>query len=315
MLKHKYFKTYSSYFEFLKDIKSELIIISPYIKSYALEKLIHNVSNDTKIIVICRWKISDIVLGVSDLEIYNYLKNRGCNLYMNNDIHLKVMMKDKKEIIIGSVNITEAGLGFSEKSNIEAICVDDVNNDDIISIMKIIKDSILIDDDLFEKISKETLKFKKIKNTIKDYMRKMNALNKKLLINKPKNIIVSDFPFYDFPRNLIEDYSKGLFDSNEMRHDLKLFNLTKNENVDELHTKLKNNFLKSDAFQWQKNIIKDELLFGKYSQILHNSLMDNPKPYRKVVKELVRNMFNWTLEFSDEFSIKRYKHTSSINKK
>lgn len=315
MNKHRFFKTYSSFSEFLKNINYELILISPYMKIDAFKKLIHDVPTNIKIIAVCRWRISDIVLGVSDLDIYSYLKNRGNDLYINNDIHLKVLMKDKKEIIIGSVNITRAGLGFAEKSNIEAISIDDVNDNDIINIMKILKNSILIDDSLFKRISNEVLKFKGMKNYIRDNVKKMNALNKKLNTNRPKNIIVADFPFSITPRKLIDDYSKNIFDSIEMKHDLKLFNLTRNENSNELYKKLKQQFLKSNAFQWQKNIIKNEILFGKYSQILHNSLMDNPKPYRKIVKELVRNMFNWTLEFSDKFLIKRYRHTSSICKK
>jgi len=64
---------------------------------------------------------------------------------------------------------------------------------------------------------------------------------------------------------------------------------------------LKQAFLKSNAYLWQQEYMKSNVLFGKYSELLHGALVDDPRPYRKQVKELVANMFNWTKEYSDEF--------------
>lgn len=313
MTKHKYFRTYSSFFDFLKDLKSELILISPFIKIGALKELLKDIPKYIKVIIVCRWRISDIVLGVSDLEIYDYIKNRNGNLFINKDIHLKVLMKDKNEIIIGSANITGSGLGFNEKSNIEAITIDDVNDNDILNVMKIIKKSVLMDEILFDKFLNEVSKYNDIKKSMKKHMNKMNSFDK--IIFKTKNLLVSDFPFFISPKKFIENYKKKSFKSGEMKHDLKLFKLSKNENINEIYDVLRNRFLKSDVFEWQKSIIKDKILFGKYSKILHDTLTDDPRPYRKKVKELVRNMFKWTIEFSDDFEIEEYKHTCSLCKK
>jgi len=314
MNKHKFFKTYSSFFQFLENLKTELIIISPYIKIGALEKLLMNIPKNIRVIVVCRWKISDLVLGVSDLQIYRYTKDKKYNLFVNKDIHLKVLMKDKKEIIIGSANITDAGLGFANKSNIEAIAIDDVNDEDVSNIMKIIKKSILVDEDLFNRFVMEVSKYKEMKKNIEKYIKNVNKFNSRLLENRSINILVSDFPFCTSPKDFIQNYKLGLFESPEMLHDTKLFELSKNEKVDKLYDILRKSFLEGDAFLWQKNIIKDQILFGKYSELLHDSIVDNPKPYRKRVKELVANMFNWTSEFSNDYGIKKYNHTSALKK-
>ncbi|MFH1824600.1 MAG: phospholipase D-like domain-containing protein [Candidatus Firestonebacteria bacterium] len=315
MSKLDFFKTYKSFFNFISNVESELIIICPFIKIAALKKIIENVPLKVKIIIIVRWKIFDIVSGVSDLEIYNYLKKRNYNLYVNNDIHLKVLVKDKREILLGSANITNSGLGLIKDSNIEAISMDHLTFEDLSNVIKILKTSIKVTDETFKKICENVDNFNDIKDQLIMNSNKINACDKNIFVKKSENILVTDFPFSNSPDEFLKNVLKKRFNLPEVEHDMALFGLDEKEPKSNLRNKLKRHFIFSDAFLWQSSIIENETLFGKYSHILHNALMDDPKPYRKRVKELVLNMFNWTQEFSSDYIINKYKHSNSISKK
>ncbi len=311
MVELKFFKVYTSFFNFLDNLKNELIIICPYIKINALKKILEKVPKKIKVIIIARWRLEDLVMGSSDLEIYNYLKTLNYKFYINKNIHLKILVKDKKELIIGSANITNSGLGFIKDSNIEAVSINNLNEEYLFDILKILKLSTPVDDNIFNFISEKIKEFDGIKNLLRSELKKMDYYDKNIE-KKEKNILVADFPFCDSPKIFLDNYKNKKFEFPEMIHDMLLFNLSKNESLLNLKSKLKISFLSSDSFMWQNSIIKNEMLFGEYSSILHDSLMDDPKPYRKRVKELVNIMFKWSNEFSLKFKIKKYSHSHSL---
>ena len=54
-------------------------------------------------------------------------------------------------------------------------------------------------------------------------------------------------------------------------------------------------------YNWLINQIKkqenEEIYFGNLSSIIHNSLLDDPTPYRKNVKELQANLYSYIKVF------------------
>lgn len=56
-----------------------------------------------------------------------------------------------------------------------------------------------------------------------------------------------------------------------------------------------------------------ELYFGEASVLLHNVLLNDPKPYRKEVKELLGNLLRWIeiLKY-EEICVDRPKHSQRI---
>ena len=63
------------------------------------------------------------------------------------------------------------------------------------------------------------------------------------------------------------------------------------------HNVLKKSLEDSKIFKWLINKLKkqenNEIYFGKLSSIIHNSLLDDPKPYRKGVKDLQINLYSF----------------------
>jgi len=75
---------------------------------------------------------------------------------------------------------------------------------------------------------------------------------------------------------------------------LELFGL-ENKNIDLI--KINESFVNSKVYKWLLNVLNKEnnkeIYFGNLSNIIHNSLLDDPRPYRKDVKELQRNLFDF----------------------
>lgn len=310
-----YFEEIFSVFSTFISDGDELIIICPYIKVDALQKLFARIDPKAKVLVIVRWKISDLVMGSSDLEIYNFLKLKGLRLFINSKIHLKIVVKDKSTMLVGSANITNPGFGLSERSNIEAVCAVDTKPAHLLDIKRIMKSSIEVTDKLYEQIEIEVKKFSKLRQDMAKEEIKMKEIDKKIGAIQTENIVVDDFPFCNSPTELlrlINDNQRGL---PEVIHDLAMLNLSlaTKESLGPEH--LSAAFLQCDAYRWQQNNVQNETLFGKYSEMLHDALLDDPKPYRKQVKELVSNMFSWTEACSDQYEIKKFGHTKSLLKR
>ena len=57
-----------------------------------------------------------------------------------------------------------------------------------------------------------------------------------------------------------------------------------------------NKFIYSKIFLWTMQIIKENngsISFGGLTHALHNALLEDPKPYRSEVKDLVKNVYSW----------------------
>ena len=67
---------------------------------------------------------------------------------------------------------------------------------------------------------------------------------------------------------------------------------------------IKKNIIKSRVYRWLENQInkqKDkEIYFGSLSSIIHNSLLDDPKPYRKDIKQLQANLYTYVKSFLND---------------
>ena len=96
---------------------------------------------------------------------------------------------------------------------------------------------------------------------------------------------------------LLKDHKKK---DQDIVHDLELFGVT-NTNSKDLEKEIKENFLKSKIFNWLITRLKkaenQEIYFGSLSSIIHDSLLDDPKPYRQDVKKLQANLYCYIKHF------------------
>lgn len=104
----------------------EVALIVPFIKQGALEKLLNAIQGEVeKLIVVVRWRPLDIAFGVSDIEIFDLLKDYGAfDLRMHNFLHAKYYRFDEK-IFIGSANLSDTALGWRFPANEEILILSD----------------------------------------------------------------------------------------------------------------------------------------------------------------------------------------------
>lgn len=98
--------------EITKKAQKYILISSPWVKSDILKSLLKNVKAE---LIIRSSQLED--LFITDKDIFRQIKNSGGKIYLNPDIHAKFVIVDGKEAIVGSANLTHAGL--LEEGNIE----------------------------------------------------------------------------------------------------------------------------------------------------------------------------------------------------
>jgi len=271
----------------LKNAKKSVIILSAYVTELGLKWVQEQIKDsNVKCTIIARWDKSDIAQGSSDLSCYQLAKNRNWEFKILNNLHAKIMLIDNKELFVGSPNLTGHGMNLVPAPNKEVGVKLEAKIDDINIINNLVLDAIKIDDDLYNNYISWKNNHPEFKNTIYP---EFTILIKNRLNENFSRIWVHNFP-WSKAENLI-----NISEVNEdILHDLELFGLNKhNLNKDLITSSLMN----SKVYYWLINQIKQqenkEIYFGNLSSIIQNSLLDDPRLYRKDVKILQANLYSF----------------------
>lgn len=258
--------------------KSEIIVISAFTTSDATSYLLKDISEGVKVTLVTRWSKHDIVSGSSDLNVAKIIFDNGGRVFRNPLLHAKIYMIDKEKLLFGSANMTCKGLGIGNLPiNIECLShLEDVTIDDIFFINSLINDSSIVDQSFIDELQNQLSE-----TTSQDW----DESRIKDIALKPKGIFVNDFPYCNTPNMLMGESS-----TENVYHDLKIIgcNLGNISNCD-----IAKSFEKSNVITWFDRKLIESMSFGELSKTIHNSLLDDPKPYRKDIKELESNLFNW----------------------
>lgn len=101
--------------------RGAVVLIAPFVKYGALKRLLDSCDPNAVVTVIVRWHIEDLWAGVSDLSIWDLRKARpGLVLLMRSGLHAKYY-RCESSCLVGSANITDAGLGWSDFPNLELL--------------------------------------------------------------------------------------------------------------------------------------------------------------------------------------------------
>lgn len=107
--------------EMLKGTRQECLLAAPYIKRGTLAKLLQAIEPSCHLRVVTRWRVDEIAAGVSDLEVWQLLTDRGnSELWLQPTLHAKYYRSDDR-VSIGSANLTHAALGWGANPNLEIL--------------------------------------------------------------------------------------------------------------------------------------------------------------------------------------------------
>ena len=276
--------------EALKNAKKSVVVLSAYITSTGIKWLEQQLQNkNIKCTVVTRWNKGDLAQGSSDLGCYELAKKNNWHFKVLEDLHAKVMLVDDEILFLGSPNLTGAGMSLIPVSNKEIGIKTKALEKDLHVIKQLIEEAATINDQIIEELKAWQKALPKIeKPKIPDFP----TVVKESLKEKFNKLWVHNFAWTDI-RFLLKNYDKK---DTDIVHDLELFGAV-NTSPSEREKEIKENFLKSKIFNWLiaklKKSENQEIYFGSLSSIIHDSLLDDPTPYRKDVKKLQVNLYSF----------------------
>ena len=256
-----------------------LQIISAFCKLSAIKFIDENISHpikNKKLMV--RFLLSDILHGATDFELFDYCKANGWQMFVRFDLHAKTYIFDRKRCILGSANLTSKGLGLSLHGNYELSSFATVDDSDLKKIDTLFDNAILMTDELYAAMNSDYEIAKQHQGPAKTC--KWNTGIEQKFNPKIDLLFTYDFPSTAAPNfndvNAFEFLEIGYIPSQE---------------------ELKQAFRWSKAFLWLYNYVNScpdkTSYFGGVTVALHNTLVNDPKPYRKEVKDLLANTLGW----------------------
>jgi hypothetical protein len=103
----------------------EVFLVAPFIKRDAFARVIAGVKKGVRVTCVTRWRLPEIIAGVSDPDIWEIVRclDEGV-LLVNHSLHAKYYRGDDL-CLIGSANLTGAALGWSANPNWELLMAPD----------------------------------------------------------------------------------------------------------------------------------------------------------------------------------------------
>ena len=278
----------------LEKSQNSVIILSAYVKSVGVNWLKDKIINkNVKCTIVTRWNKGDLAQGSSDLECYSLAKDNGWTFKVLQDLHAKVMLIDNDILFIGSPNLTGKGMSLVPVSNEELGIKVKPLNEDLKIINQLVEDAISIDENIINKLEEWQKNLPKIdKPKIPNFPSSIEETFKE----KFDKLWVNNFPWCDV-EYLISNADKK---EDNVIHDLDLFGLG-NIEISKFEKNLKESFFRSKLFSWLIKKLESEdnkaIYFGRLSSLIHDNLVDDPKPYRKDVKQLQTNLYSYIKYF------------------
>jgi hypothetical protein len=287
-----------------------ILILVPFAKLAALQQLHWVHSRNVKLKVVCRWRPEDILAGVSDVEVYSYLRDSGSQLFINSEIHLKLYVFASNTAFNTSGNMTLSGLGYSEKGNVEVGNLVVLTSHDWIKIYEIINSSRQVDDSLFEKFADLAAQRRPFDGTVP-------LLD---ILPSPKAFTISSLPAAAHPQHLLDFYlnpGEQRFGPEEVRrasHDFATFRVPNGLTGSEFEKRLGESFRKTRFVIEFVEFLKasKSLRFGAVNDWIHQKCEDVPLPYRWEIKENTRIFYDWLAYYVPEISWDTPRHSQVI---
>ncbi len=287
----------SKLFEFIL-ISEDLFIFVPYIKLESLKQLLES-SNNCKLIVV-KWQPRDLLLGSSDLEIFEYCKDKNIKLFRNPRLHLKAFVDNYKRCFMGSPNISSRALNIPENSHYNyelATIIESVSLDDRLYFNLILNDSLLITDSIYDQIKTQ------IQKKATEFPKETEF---DLKIESPdKNFLISSLPMtYNIKtlyricetRTAINDV-----ELNCAMHDLALYGIPLGLSENEFMIALKAKFFDHPFIKaFLENLsINNEIYFGSAKDWIHKHCADVPIPRKWEITENIQILYRWIVDLGE----------------
>lgn len=281
--------TTSRYREYLFDAvrgaKANVWLTSAYITVPGIEPILDLLgARPVEVKVLARWDSRDLVSGASDLEVYEIVNARGFQFFINQRFHGKCTLIDDARLFVGSANLTASGLQLGIHGNLECGTMMEPSEADRATIRDLFAGSVRVTPSLYFDIKAFIVPLL-TSSERRDIVFPASIMER--LQGSVEGLWVRELPWTEGPQSLSRDEP-------DARHDLMLLDAPPGaaSTIEELESL----FESTRCCRWltaQLRAHGGQLYFGEATELLHNALLEDPKPYRKDVKLLLRNLFGW----------------------
>lgn len=271
---------------------NELTIISAFMTQPAtrwLGQLISN--NNPKVQLIGRFTPTDFVKGASDLNALRDCINSGYQVKALVNLHAKIYQIDHDTIFNGSANLTGKGLALVNNGNLESCSRVNACEQSKAFINKIVESATELSINTLDKMQAFLEQLDDADET------ELPAVWPEEILPQTSELFVSDFPLGK-PGVTLNEY--------QLNPSLPFAQIENAKSDFALASIL---FKQTKAYRWlKKQIIENQserdLGFGQISRLLHDTLADDPAPYRQEIKDLQANLYSYLkLYASDEVEV------------
>lgn len=277
------------------------LIVSPFIKIDALRDLVDECDDTSQLQIVVRWRAPDLAAGVSDVDIYPYLKEKGIALFRHTSIHLKLLVYNRSLAFHTSGNITKKGLGTASNANVEIGCPVILEEGDWRNLFELLTQSVEIDDHMYEVAQKYAQDNKRTTGELPEL---------KLEPAQAKDFSRDSLPVCESPERLYKFYIEergslqALDESPECVHDLMLYSVSNGLSEPEFFAHLEERFRSSAFIVALVEHIKEQgsERFGGINAWITEHCSDTPRPFRRDLKTTTKHLYNWLSFFYEEIT-------------
>lgn len=264
----------------LLSTANEVYIISAYVTELAIRWLFDcNPSAYSRVRVLLRGRPADFLGGSSSLKACRDIIENGGEVSILENLHAKVYLIDERNLYVGSANLTANGLKLFDLGNIELLVKTTPPSRDHLGRLN----------DIWDEGSPLSL----------NILQKIECW---LSANEQSNSSSQIVPAW-WDQDIVQERIEKL-----LVCDFPTYN---DGTIDEVV------FKSMRSFRWLlkqlKNAENNELYFGALTAKLHNSLIDDPKPYRSDVKLLLQALITHCELYAEGLvSIDRPRHSQRL---
>ena len=129
-----------------------VLLVAPYIKVDTLRRVLALAVEHVQLTCVTRWQRADVSAGVSDVACRTLVAEQGGRFLLNQRLHAKYY-RFGGVVLIGSANLTAAGMGYGPIPNEEILCEPGPGFDSAAFEQKLLEDAREVDDVEFERWS------------------------------------------------------------------------------------------------------------------------------------------------------------------
>jgi hypothetical protein len=293
-------------------------ILVPYVQVDAADEILREVARETATSLVTTWKLADILAGASSLELYPYVKERNGFLFLNQRLHLKTYLVDRRIALTGSANTTKSGLGIAGAGNHETLVAVEAAAPAYLKFLENIKQSsVLVTDALYEKFLAALDGLARADLSVLELLQA--ELDRDLAVRD--HFLISELPMTRTLEDLFEWQKHGtLAGLDEERrqnacHDMVNYGLADGgfDSEREFLEELKTRFFRHPFIDALCAFVDRPRRFGEIKAWVQNTCTNVPVPSRRDLTGNVQVLYEWLKTLgADRFRVRRPRHSELI---